>query len=74
LALDYGLDVRKLMGDKSPTFVNAHLRKLMEQLEPKLSSEIQRIIDAEMDESTQTELIMTNIDETVNGNGNFMAT
>jgi hypothetical protein len=46
----------------------------MEQLEPKLSSEIQRIIDAEMDESTQTELIMTNIDETVNGNGNFMAT
>jgi len=27
-----------------------------------------------MDESTQTELIMTNIDETANGNGNFMAT
>ena len=74
MAIENGLEIRKLMGDKSPTFVNAHLRKLMEQLEPKLSSEIQRIIDAEMDESTQTELIMTNIDETVNGNGNFMAT
>jgi len=64
--------IRKLMNDKSPSFVNAHLRRLMEQIEPKLTPDMQHLIDTEMDEATQTELIMSQLDETAiatNGTG-----
>ena len=64
--------IRTLMNDKSPSFVNAHLRRLMEQIEPKLTPDMQHLIDTEMDEATQTELIMSQLDETAiatNGTG-----
>jgi len=36
----------------------------MEQIEPKLTPDMQHLIDTEMDEATQTELIMSQLDET----------